>query len=116
MTRLPRSLLLWALIVVALTLALWAVSGIDQGTARATPREVTPRGALGAGEQAVIDLFERTRGSVVFITTQARVVDSGRATPSTSRAGPGPDSHGTTAGTSSRTTTSSRAPRAPGCS
>jgi S1-C subfamily serine protease len=36
---------------------------------------VASRGALFPAEQATIDLFEKTRGSVVFITTQARVVD-----------------------------------------
>ncbi|HSK10238.1 MAG TPA: trypsin-like peptidase domain-containing protein, partial [Vicinamibacterales bacterium] len=36
---------------------------------------VTPRGALLPGEEATIALFERTRGSVVFITTQSRVMD-----------------------------------------
>jgi S1-C subfamily serine protease len=39
------------------------------------PREVSPRGPLLAEEQATIDLFEGARPSVVFITTQARVVD-----------------------------------------
>ena len=32
------------------------------------PRQVTPRGELGAEERATIDLFERARDSVVFIT------------------------------------------------
>ena len=41
-----------------------------------TPREVTPRGAMLAGEQATIELFERSRGSVAYISTQARVVDA----------------------------------------
>ena len=41
----------------------------------AEPRPVTPRGPLGAAEQATIDLFEAARGSVVFISTRRRVVD-----------------------------------------
>ncbi|MFT3850721.1 MAG: trypsin-like peptidase domain-containing protein [Propionivibrio sp.] len=40
-----------------------------------TPRAVTPRGELGADEKATIDLFERTRESVVYITTRSRVRD-----------------------------------------
>ena len=40
-----------------------------------TPRAVTPRGELGADEKATIDLFERTRESVVYITTSSRVRD-----------------------------------------
>jgi len=39
-------------------------------------RTVAPRGPLLAEEQAIVDLFERARGSVVYITTQARVVDA----------------------------------------
>ena len=34
-----------------------------------SPREVTPRGALHADEQATIDLFSRVSPSVVSITT-----------------------------------------------
>jgi S1-C subfamily serine protease len=39
------------------------------------PRTVTPRGELAADEKATIDLFERTRESVVYITTSSRVRD-----------------------------------------
>jgi S1-C subfamily serine protease len=38
-------------------------------------RTVSPRGPLGAEEQATIELFERARDSVVFISTRARVRD-----------------------------------------
>jgi S1-C subfamily serine protease len=41
----------------------------------AAPRKITPRGELGGDEQATIDLFERSRNSVVFITTKQAVVD-----------------------------------------
>jgi S1-C subfamily serine protease len=41
----------------------------------ATPRAVTPRGELYADEKATIALFERGRGSVVYITTRERVRD-----------------------------------------
>jgi S1-C subfamily serine protease len=41
----------------------------------AAPRPVVPRGELMREEQAVIGLFEAAKGSVVFISTQERVVD-----------------------------------------
>jgi len=41
----------------------------------AAPREITPRGELSGDEKATIDLFERSRNSVVFITTKQAVVD-----------------------------------------
>jgi S1-C subfamily serine protease len=41
----------------------------------AAPREITPRGELPSDERATIDLFERSRNSVVFITTKQAVVD-----------------------------------------
>src|SRR5271167_1686473 len=41
----------------------------------AAPREITPRGELSGDERATIDLFERSRNSVVFITTKQAVVD-----------------------------------------
>jgi len=44
--------------------------------ARPVPRTVTPRGPLLAGEQATVDLFEKARASVAFISTQARVMDA----------------------------------------
>src|SRR5687767_1785677 len=43
--------------------------------AAAEPRPVAPRRALMAEEQAVIGLFEAAKGSVVFISTQERVID-----------------------------------------
>jgi S1-C subfamily serine protease len=43
--------------------------------ADASPRPVTPRGELGADEKATIELFEKSRDSVVFITTKAQVQD-----------------------------------------
>ena len=39
------------------------------------PRPVTPRGELAPDERATIDLFERSRASVVYISTRERVVD-----------------------------------------
>ena len=40
-----------------------------------TPRVVTPRAALAVDERATIDLFDREKDSVVFITTSQRVMD-----------------------------------------
>jgi S1-C subfamily serine protease len=39
------------------------------------PCAVTARGDLGADEKATIELFERSRDSVVYITTKAQVMD-----------------------------------------
>src|SRR5690606_13163415 len=44
-------------------------------TTTSLPRTPTQRGPLSADEQATIDLFERSRMSVVFIATTQRVVD-----------------------------------------
>ncbi len=44
-------------------------------TAYAAPRPIVPRRELMADEQAVIGLFEAAKGSVVFISTQERVLD-----------------------------------------
>jgi S1-C subfamily serine protease len=43
--------------------------------AAVAPREITPRGEFSSDERATIDLFERSRSSVVFITTKQSVVD-----------------------------------------
>jgi S1-C subfamily serine protease len=71
---------LHGLLAAAATLVLlgapWLVTAAGQRSARVTPRAVSPRGPLLAGEQATIDLFERARASVAYISTQTRVVDS----------------------------------------
>ncbi len=56
-------------------LALMAFPGLWPPAAAQVPRAVTSRGPLPPGEQATIELFEKTRVSVVFITTQAQVMD-----------------------------------------
>jgi S1-C subfamily serine protease len=53
----------------------WLITAAGQRSARVTPRAVSPRGPLLAAEQATIDLFERARASVAYISTQTRVVD-----------------------------------------
>ena len=65
------------LVVLVLVSGFWTVPGLSQRAARsdAAPRPVERRSALPQDEQETIDLFERSRGSVAYITTQARVVD-----------------------------------------
>jgi S1-C subfamily serine protease len=65
----------------AAALALLAVAGVGvlatttAMAAEARPRPVTPRGELPADERATIDLFDRSKRSVVHISTSRRVVD-----------------------------------------
>src|SRR5262245_14781825 len=65
-------------VLVAIALLALALPGIWQRgvSAAPVPREVSPRGALLPEEQSTIRLFETARPAVVFITTQARVVDA----------------------------------------
>jgi S1-C subfamily serine protease len=68
----------WTLVALLLAAAVWALAaqvGKQQMSAAAAPRQVVPRSGLHPGEQATIELFEKARGSVVFITTQARIVN-----------------------------------------
>lgn len=68
----------WLTIAVAVLLLLWhGLSWIDRfmGREMAAPRAVTPRGDLAADERSTIELFERSRASVVFITTTEQIVD-----------------------------------------
>jgi S1-C subfamily serine protease len=77
------SRLLWLALIGAMLYALWRWSpifdsrppGLDPAARDAAPRLVTPRGDLAADEQAMIELFERARDSVVFITTRQQVQD-----------------------------------------
>jgi S1-C subfamily serine protease len=66
-----------AVAVVALGLAAWIMVAVsERNPLRAiAPREVSDRGPLPEEEQATIRLFEQSRVSVVYITTQSRVVD-----------------------------------------
>jgi S1-C subfamily serine protease len=75
--------LLWIALIGAVLFALWRHGGLFDGSppgpdpaARdAAPRLVTPRGDLAADEKAMIELFERARDSVVFISTRQQVRD-----------------------------------------
>ena len=69
-----------SLAVAALTMLMpwaagWAFEAGNELKDAAAAREITPRGELSADERATIDLFERSRNSVVFITTKQAVVD-----------------------------------------
>ncbi|MEW5771179.1 MAG: trypsin-like peptidase domain-containing protein [Pseudomonadota bacterium] len=71
--------LFWLTLAAAVLILLWR--GLPDlgpwfgGGEPATPRAVTARGDLAQDEKATIELFERSRGSVVFITTRAEVMD-----------------------------------------
>lgn len=47
----------------------------ENASGRYAPRAVAPKGELQADERSTIDLFERSKDSVVYITTQQRVMD-----------------------------------------
>ena len=66
-----------AIAVVAIAVLAWGALTLTQRGAAAQPtaRPVAARGALFPSEQATIELFEKSRGAVVYITTQARVID-----------------------------------------
>lgn len=66
--------------LIVFALAIYGAWYLSQDTYRrieaaAEPRPVAPRRELMADEQAVIGLFEAAKGSVVFISTQERVLD-----------------------------------------
>ncbi len=71
--------LFWLTLAAALLILIWRgppdIAGWFQGKPEATPRAVTARGDLAADEKSTITLFEKSRGSVVFITTKAEVRD-----------------------------------------
>jgi S1-C subfamily serine protease len=59
-----------------LLLAALPLAAQRSGGARPVPRQVTPRGPLPPAEQAIIDLFEKARASVVYITTQRQLYNT----------------------------------------
>ena len=71
--------LFWLTLAVALLVFLWrgmpAIETWLAGQSATTPRAVTARGDLAADEKATIELFEKSRTSVAFITTRAQVMD-----------------------------------------
>ena len=73
-----RFRVLWVTLTAAALLLLWqALPSLERrilGVA-ATPRVVTPRGDLADDEKTTMELFEKAKGSVVYITTRERVMD-----------------------------------------
>ncbi|HET9833249.1 MAG TPA: trypsin-like peptidase domain-containing protein [Vicinamibacterales bacterium] len=67
--------LVGAFTTAALVLCGWTVTA-QRAAVKATPRTVTVRGPLLSSEQSTVDLFEKARASVVYISTQARVMDT----------------------------------------
>lgn len=68
----------WLTIAVVTVLFAWhALSWADRAFQKesAAPRSVTARGDLAADEKSTIELFERSRDSVVYISTSERVMD-----------------------------------------
>lgn len=68
----------WLTIAVIVVLFAWhAFTWADRFFMResASPRSVSARGDLAADEKSTIELFERSRDSVVFISTSERVMD-----------------------------------------
>ena len=65
-------------IAVFLAVALWRswpTVGALLNREEASPRTIVARGDLAADERSTIELFERSRGSVVFISTRQQVQD-----------------------------------------
>lgn len=72
----PSGFLLGLLLLVILALLLWQPPWASwRDVPSAQPRAITPRGDLAADEAATIELFEKARESVVFITTREQVQD-----------------------------------------
>ncbi|MFZ5575735.1 MAG: S1C family serine protease [Pseudomonadota bacterium] len=73
------SRLFWLTLAAVLLILLWrgmpAIETWTGGEPAAAPRPVMARGDLAADEQATIELFEKSRASVVYITTRAQVMD-----------------------------------------
>jgi len=68
----------WLTIAIITILVAWhALSWADRAFQKesATPKSVTARGDLAADEKSTIELFERSRDSVVYISTSERVMD-----------------------------------------
>ena len=71
--------LFWLALIAATVFYLWRevpwVSRLFQPEKAAAPRTVSARGDLAADEKSTIELFEKARESVVFITTSQQVRD-----------------------------------------
>ena len=72
----------WAgIAVVALGLAAWVMVAMGEryAVSAVAPREVAARGSLTEEEESTIRLFEQSRVSVVYITTERRLYTAMRA-------------------------------------
>jgi S1-C subfamily serine protease len=71
--------LFWLALIVVAVFYLWRevpwIGRLFQSEKAAAPRTVAARGDLAADEKATIELFEKARESVVFITTSQQVRD-----------------------------------------
>ncbi len=70
--------LFWITVAVVAVLLIWQLLPWIERTLigpTAQPRPITPRGDLAEDEKATIEIFERAKGSVVYITTQQRIMD-----------------------------------------
>ena len=63
------------LVATCVVVATLVAAGQRANVTKPMPRPVAPRGQLLASERAVVDLFEKARASVVYISTQAQVMD-----------------------------------------
>ena len=64
--------LAWLTAALLLLVALWRYLPLVEtvsGAERAAPRSVTLRGDLAADEKSTIEIFEKSKNSVVFIST-----------------------------------------------
>lgn len=66
-----------AMAIIAVLIVWHALSWVDRAFQKesAAPRAVTARGDLAADEKSTIELFERSRDSVVYISTSKQVMD-----------------------------------------
>ncbi len=72
------SRLAWLIVATTLLVVVWRYfPGPESHSAQsdAAPRVVTARGDLAADEKATIELFERAKNSVVYISTRQQVMD-----------------------------------------
>ena len=68
--------LTWLTTALALLVALWHYLPLTvSGAEHVTPRSVTARGDLAADEKSTIEIFEKSKNSVVFISTREQVMD-----------------------------------------
>lgn len=65
----------WASVIATALLGVWLAFIPAADGADAASRPITPRGELAADEKSTIELFEKSRDSVVFITTSGEVQD-----------------------------------------